>query len=684
MTTLMLFRPSDLATLPQASLAPTLASRVAVNYVQPVYNSIGSFGNALASGHSWIAGSVARERAAIEATLESTVFTDTDNTPSTVDTTAIGMDRERGLLHDIAEASSSRIRNKADSTACLGTGITSSHGENAPIGTERGSGLQHDFAETSTPRIPHETTSAATSVDINIASSIVETTYIEMDREPGLLHDFAEASSSRMPASPPNDPGIDASNVGSTSIGTESALGLLDYLPEAISSRIRSKAVSATTPIDVDNTASANEPGLQHILAETSGSRIRNKAESTVYHHTGITSPDGEDTPIGTESELDLLHDSAEASSSRIRCKTVSAAMPDNDVPPSNIHTVSIGIERESGLLHDFAEANSPRDCYKAASATTPFDTDTEIASTDIQITSIGTGRELGLPHVFAETTFSRSRSKASFVTTPVVLAIAYLPDLSSLPPTTTATIRKYRYLLDPIFYGILVHDVATALIDFVPVAHAQGLDSDGSSLCDSADVFASHPTDNWVWKHASRIFRRYFAYGSANVHYTDTTPESSPPASLAPCRCESATIAPIVQEQDASSKRHHPSPDPQIASSQRRAVEASGSTDDTTKSVSEPQPILRVHDCGMDDPNWRQGVFFSAKTQSRSCLPTYIPWETQPGALTQTTEDCSGPKPHGPDSKCLSKGPESQDDSNNEPLVYGLPSSKPLFPTLR
>ncbi|KAI5453484.1 hypothetical protein NCC49_005959 [Naganishia albida] len=355
-----------------------------------------------------------------------------------------------------------------------------------------------------------------------------------------------------------------------------------------------------------------------------------------------------------------------------------------NYVQPVYDSVGSFGNTLASGYGWIASSVAQERSAVEATLLDSTFFANTDIISSTVDNPAIGTERELGLLDVLPETTFSRIRRKVTSATTPIVLAIAYLPDLSSLPPKTSATIRKYRHIVNPMYYGILAREVVIALQEhrqtghwFASIAYAHEAADDLSCLCDSESLSAAHVTEK-LWKHASRIFRRYLAYFSTTARYSSSPADQRLLETPSPCRCESATMAPVVQEQGASKETHHPAPDPQMASSQRRAVKVSGRSDDTASSLSNPWPVLRVHDCGMDDPNWHQGIFFSAKSQSRKCKPTYESWEMQPQSPTQATEDCLDGKSRGLDTKCLSERPESQDSRNPEPLVYGFPSDDP------
>lgn len=323
---------------------------------------------------------------------------------------------------------------------------------------------------------------------------------------------------------------------------------------------------------------------------------------------------------------------------------------------------------------------------------------DTAIVSSIVETLSIGTQRDVGLRDVISESTSSRIRdavTSVNSVTTPVVMAIAYLPDLSSLPPTTTATIRKYSHILNPIYYGMIAHDIVMSSLkhrkpgpSFAPSALDQGHLGNSSCLCDQADVSALHSAETGrVWKHASRLFRYYLPHRSATGRHSNTLIERCLHDTPTPCRCTSPTSVNIAPEQDTMDNMQHPSTDPQVASGHSRAPEASNSsTDDTENSNSTPRPVVRVHDCGIDDPNWQLALYMGVGHQSRYCQSTYEPWQIQPLTSTHTTGECSDQTSSNdiyrragtPIAECLSKRQQLGDKrKNEEPLVYGFPNSK-------
>lgn len=275
---------------------------------------------------------------------------------------------------------------------------------------------------------------------------------------------------------------------------------------------------------------------------------------------------------------------------------------------------------------------------------------DADNASSSEENPAIGTERDLGFRDFIPETISSRfcnAETSMTSVTTPVVMAVAYLPDLSSLPPTTTATIRKYRYILQPIYCGMIVHDIVNSLRklrnpepSFAPSALDQGHLGNKPCLCDQANVSALHSAEIGVmWKHAARLFRRYLPFCSAMNRHSNKPIEPRLQDDPTPCGCAVPTSVTVASEQDTMDNTQHPSIEPQVVSRQSRSPEASNSSaDDTANSVPTPRPVVRIHDCGIDDPNWRLAIYMGVGHQSRQCQPTYEPWQLQLFTSTRLT----------------------------------------------
>ncbi|KAJ9113560.1 hypothetical protein QFC20_001911 [Naganishia adeliensis] len=113
-----------------------------------------------------------------------------------------------------------------------------------------------------------------------------------------------------------------------------------------------------------------------------------------------------------------------------------------------------------------------------------------------------------------------------------------------------------------------------------------------------------------------------------------------------------------------------HPSTYPRASARYDRDSEDLDSTEDDwddwddwydEEDEEEPNPpAARVHDCGMDDPNWT-AAFNILGLQARTCMPSYEPWQPQPSASTNAANGYEEWEPL------------QNDDPDDGSLVFGL-----------
>lgn len=168
------------------------------------------------------------------------------------------------------------------------------------------------------------------------------------------------------------------------------------------------------------------------------------------------------------------------------------------------------------------------------------------------------------------------------------------------------------------------------------------------------------------------------------------------------PALCSCAPSATVIATEGGSGENPHPSSGPGDPRRHDRGPEDSDDEDEDWDALygwwsdydddDEPsQPVHRIHDCAMDDPNWQTAWSLLETVQVRTCIPTYEPWEKHFNVTTQAADGCSylDPSYHipwsvGPGSAMTmcARGkrefePIQTDDADDGSLVFGLHKRK-------